>query len=250
MNRIKLSENKYEELFGEMPNSQEELDPEFMDILRKFIFGDVFYVGNINDKLREMITVTALTVNQTLPQLKAHSKAALNIGVTPIELREIIYQCAPFIGFPKVLNSLSIINEVFSEMNIALPLEAQKTIEDEERYKRGKEIQFPIYGDAIKENMKDLPGGFGDIIPRFLTEFGFGDFYTRNGLDIKIREILILCILAALGGTEKQILSHANGNMKVGNDKEIMISAMVHCIPYIGFPRAFNAINIIKDLEE
>lgn len=52
-------------------------------------------------KTREMLTVTSLAVQQTLPQLKAHINAALNVGVTPLEVRETLYQCAPFIGFPK-----------------------------------------------------------------------------------------------------------------------------------------------------
>ena len=74
---------------------------------------------------------------------------------------------------------------------------------------------------------------------------GFGDFYTRNGLDVKTRELLVLCVLATLG-TEFQIEAHAKGNLKAGNNKETMIAAMVQCIPYIGFPNGINAINIIK----
>ena len=81
-------------------------DPELMTILQRFIFGEVFYIGNLNDTTRELITITALATNQTLPQLKAHTNAALNIGVKPIEIREVIYQLAPFIGYPKVLNAL------------------------------------------------------------------------------------------------------------------------------------------------
>jgi 4-carboxymuconolactone decarboxylase len=43
--------------------------------------------------------------------------------------------------------------------------------------------------------------------------------------------------------------SHAVGNMKVGNSKETLLSAMVQCYPYIGFPRVSNAINVIKAAE-
>ena len=71
-----------------------------------------------------------LTTNQTLPQLKAHTNAALNIGVTPVEIREVIYQCAPFIGFPKVLNAVDIINNVFKSRGIKLPLKNQGTVDE------------------------------------------------------------------------------------------------------------------------
>lgn len=247
MNRTELSQTKFIELFGVAPSPQTEQDPELMDILRKFIFGEVFYTGNLNDTIRELITIVTLTTQQALPQLKAHTNAALNIGASPIAIKEAVYQCAPFIGFPKVLNAINEINQVFIARNIALPLEQQGTVKEEERYDKGLAIQDPIYGNEIKEKMKDLPGDLGKDVPRFLTEECFGDFYTRGGLDIKTRELLVLCVLATLGA-EKQIYSHALGSMKVGNNKETLIAAMIHCIPYIGFPQSINAINIIKPL--
>ena len=248
MNRIDRAKQKYQELFGPQTVATSS-DPELMDILQRFIFGEVFYIGNLDDKTRELITITVLATNQTLPQLKAHTNAALNIGVTPIEIREVVYQTAPFIGFPKVLNALNTINEVFESRNIELPLEKKGTITESERLEKGNEQQYPLYGNAMKQNMQDLPGEFAEVIPRILTELCFGDLYTRDGLDIKTRELIIFCALAALGGTERQMASHAVGNLKVGNSKETLLSAMVHCFPYIGFPRVSNAINVIKAAE-
>jgi 4-carboxymuconolactone decarboxylase len=248
MNRKERAEKKYEELFNaEITPSK--TDPELMNILQKFIFGEVFFTGNLEDKTRELITITALTVIQTLPQLKAHTNAALNIGLTPVEVRESVYQTAPFIGFPKVLNALDVINGVFESRGIKLPLENQRTIDENERFEKGKEIQYPLYGDSMKDNMKELPAGLGEVIPRILTETCFGDFYTRNGLDLKTRELLIFCTLATLGGTERPMASHVAGNLKAGNSKETLYSAMIQCYPYIGFPRISNAITIIKEAE-
>jgi 4-carboxymuconolactone decarboxylase len=244
--RIERAEKKYQQLFAEQI-SESKTDPELMDILQGFIFGEVFYIGNIGDSTRELITITALVVNQTLPQLKVHTAAALNIGVKPIQIREVVYQLAPFIGYPKVLNALDTINSVFKSRGIPLPLENGATVKEGERFEKGRAQQYPLYGDRMKESMKDLPAQFGEIIPRMLTESGFGDFYTRKGLDIKTRELIIFCALATLGGTERQMASHAVGNLKVGNTRETLISAMIQCYPYIGFPRFSNAINIIKE---
>jgi 4-carboxymuconolactone decarboxylase len=248
MNRIDRAKHKYQELFGPQTVATSS-DPELMDILQRLIFGEIFYIGNLDDKTRELITITVLATNQTSPQLKAHTNAALNIGVTPIEIREVVYQTSPFIGFPKVLNALNTINEVFESRNIQLPLEKKGTITESERLEKGNEQQYPLYGNAMKQNMQDLPGEFAEVIPRILTELCFGDFYTRDGLDIKTRELMIFCALAALGGTERQMASHAVGNLKVGNSKETLLSAMVHCFPYIGFPRVSNAINVIRAAE-
>ncbi|WP_207509947.1 carboxymuconolactone decarboxylase family protein [Telluribacter humicola] len=244
--RIERAQAKYEELFGQ-PITVSPTDPELMTILQRFIFGEVFYIGELDDKTRELITITALTTNQTLPQLTPHTNAALNVGVSPIQIREVVYQCAPFIGYPKVLNALDVINKVFESRGIKLPLEAKGTVQEGERFERGREKQAPLYGDAMQQYMKVLPGEFAEAIPRMLTESGFGDFYTREGLDLKTRELMIFCGLATLGGTERQMASHAVGNLKVGNNKETLLAAMVQLYPYIGFPRISNAINIIKD---
>jgi 4-carboxymuconolactone decarboxylase len=247
MDRVELSNQKYNELFGQLPVNQTENDPELIEILRKFIFGEVFYTGNLNDKQRELITIVSLAAQQTLPQLNAHTQVALNIGVTPLEIREAVYQCAPFIGFPKTLNAVNTINEVFTARNIKLPLENAGTVNEKDRYTKGLEIQYPLYGNEIKENMKTLPDSLNEAVPRFLTEMCFGDFYTRKILDVKTRELLMLCVLVTINA-QPQIKSHALGNLKAGNTKETLYAAMVHCIPYIGFPAGLNAINIIRSL--
>ena len=99
----------------------------------------------------------------------------------------------------------------------------------------------------MKKNMGALPAEFADAVPRVLTELCFGDFYTRKGLDLKTRELMVFCALATMGGTERQMASHVVGNFKVGNDKETLLSAMIQLYPYVGFPRVSNAINIIKE---
>ena len=141
MDRIERCKKNYTELFGGEALTGQGTDPEMMDILQKFIFGEVFRTGDLDKKTRELITCTILATMQTLPQLNAHAKAALNVGVTPIELREAIYLCAPFIGFPKTLNALNTINEVFKQQGIALPLERQATVTEEDRHEKGQAIQ-------------------------------------------------------------------------------------------------------------
>lgn len=244
MNRIEICKQNYTRLFGGEALDGKGNDPELMNILQKFIFGEVFETGHLDSKTREMITCVTLATMQTLPQLKAHAAAALNVGVTPIELREAIYQCAPFIGFPRTLNAVSTLNEVFAQRGITLPLEAQGTTNEADRQSQGAALQGPLYGDEIARTFEALPDSMNEALPRFLTEVCFGDFYTRSGLDVKTRELLSLCILATLGA-ESQIGSHCQGNLKAGNDRATQIAAIIQCLPYIGFPYALNAIRII-----
>ena len=251
MNRKERTEQKMQELFHSHAAGNEGADGAFMQILQGYIFGDVCYTGSLDNRMRELVTVTVLTTLSALPQLKAHVGASLNAGCTPVEIREAIYQCAPFIGFPKTLNAISTMNEVFAEGGIELPLPGQTTLtgeSEDERYQKGLAIQAPLYGDEIAARYTWLPEPFDKAVPRFLTELCFGDFNTRTGLDGKTRELLTVVLLAALGGAEVQLKSHVQGALKAGNTREEVVCALVHASGYMGIPRLFNALNACKEL--
>ena len=248
MDRVERCEKKFAELFDGKPTVNEGSDPGFMRILQRFIFGEVSYTGSLDDRMRELITVTVLVVNQTLPQLKAHVGASLNVGCTPEEIREAVYQCAPFVGFPKTLNAIAAMNEVFSERGISLPLLDAATVTEEDRIEKGLALQEALYGTEIKDRYAWLPGEFAEAVPRWLTELCFSDFMTRKGLDGKTRELLTVVILAAMGGAEVQVRSHVEGAIKAGNTAEEIVCALAHAMPYMGVPRLFNALNCAKEI--
>ncbi|WP_176585602.1 carboxymuconolactone decarboxylase family protein [Priestia megaterium] len=247
MDRVEKSREKFQQLFGEGVSPIHSTDPDLQDILSHFIFGEVFYQGNLDDKMRELITLVVLTTNQTLPQLKAHVSAALNVGLTPVEIKEAVYQCAPYIGFPKTLNAIHEVNEVFKAKNIPLPIESQKSVDEDSRFQKGLDVQVEIFGDVIKKMQESTPSNQKHI-QKYLSAFCFGDFYTRGGLGLKTRELLTLCIITALGGAESQVKAHVQGNKNVGNDKETLIAAITHCLPYIGFPRTLNALACVNEM--
>ncbi len=247
MTRTDICKKNYKTLFGGEALTPTGDDPEMMAILQKYIFGEVFTVGELDIKTRELITVTSLAVQQTLPQLKAHTNGALNAGATPIELREAIYQLAPFIGFPKTLNALGVLNEVFKERGIQTPLKSTATVKEEERYQKGYEIQNPLYGDEIKQSMEGLPDDMGADVARFLTEVCFGDFYTREGLDVKTRELLFISALVTTGNTTT-LKSHIKGSIKAGNSKETVTAAIIQVLPYVGFPNTLAALRTLKEV--
>ncbi len=247
MDRIELSQKKFKELFGNHVGLMAETDPDLQEMLNNFVFGEVFYQGNISDKMRELITIVVLTANQTLEQLKGHVFAALNIGISPAEIKETIYQCVPYLGFPKTLNAVSIANEVFKNAHISLPVESQKKVDEGTRFNKGLEVQKSIFGEVIDQMQANTPENQKHI-QNYLSAFCFGDIYTRGALDLKTRELLTLCILSSLGGCESQVKSHVFGNLKVGNDKNTLISAITQCLPYMGFPRTLNALGCINEV--
>ena len=104
-----------------------------------------------------------------------------------------------------------------------------------------------MYGDEIVQNMKGLPDDMGSNVARYLTEVRFGDFYTREGLDLKKRELMTIAILTTTGNTGV-LKSHIKGNLKAGNSIETITAAIIQVMPYVGFPNSFAALKTVKDV--
>lgn len=110
-NRIETAQQKQAHLFGSAKNKLAATDPDFAQTMDNFIYGDVYSRGKLTDKQRELLTITALTASQTLDSLPAQVQAALKAGATPVEIKETLYQCAPYVGFPKTVGALEITNK-------------------------------------------------------------------------------------------------------------------------------------------
>ena len=110
-----------------------------------------------------------------------------------------------------------------------------------------KTLQKSIFGDVIDKNYENSPENQVHI-QKFLSDNCFGDFYTRNGLDIKTRELITFSILISQGGCEPQVKGHIAGNVNVGNDKQTLLNTVTALLPYIGYPRSLNAISCINQV--
>ena len=123
--RYKIGLEKYKELFGEQGkmviDAISDLSPDFAKLTIEFPFGDVISRPEVDLKTRELATVAALTAMGTAaPQLKVHINGALNVGCSPHEIIEIIFQMSLYAGFPAALNGLFAAKEIFDERNIKI----------------------------------------------------------------------------------------------------------------------------------
>ena len=242
------AKNKYNELLKRDASLTKPNDPDLESIFNNFVYGEVYNHGTLEPKLRELVTLVSLTASQGTDMIKPHVETALNIGVSPIEIKEALYQCSPYVGYPRVFAALEKANEVFKEKNISLPIESQSTVTESTRFDKGLETQVSIFGDAILAAHSNAAPNQKHI-QNFLSANCFGDFYTRTGLDLKTRELLTFIMIISLGGAEPQAIAHANANIKMGNSKDMMLEAVTQCLPYIGYPRTLNAITIINNIE-
>lgn len=228
-----------------------ETDPEFMERFDHFAFDEVINEEGcrLPDKTRFIAILATLLGCQGIDEFKAMVSAALNSDVTPVEIKEVVYQAVAYLGIGRVFLFLKAVNTILEEKGIKLPLEGQAKTTMEDRLEAGNQAQVDIFGDGMKEFYKSGPEESRHI-NKWLADNCFGDYYTRTGLDYQQREMITFCFLAAQGGCEPQLTSHAAANMKIGNDKQFLISVISQCLPYIGYPRSLNALGCVNKAYE
>lgn len=246
MNRVQLAEKNRQRYLGTRPSPLAKTDPDLIAMKERLLYGEIAQRGTLDDRQRMLVTLVVLTTNQTLEDMKTQTEAALRVGLSPAEIKEALYQCAPYIGFPKTESALRLVNDAFAEKGIALPVESQATVTEESRFRDGLAAQKAIFGDVIDEMHASGPEDQKDITVNYLSAFCFGDFYTRKSLDLKTRELLTFSIVSALGGCEAQVKAHVRGNVNMGNTKRNLIDALAQMLPYIGFPRTLNALACVN----
>ena len=224
-------------------------DPEFIELFDNFAFDEVIRQTSdkLDDRTRFICCLATLLGCQGIDEYKVMLPAALEMGVTPVEVKEIVYQSVAYLGIGRVFPFLRATNEIMESSGIKLPLEPQAQTSMDNRREAGTQAQVDCFGEGMQDFWQSGPEDSRHI-NKWLAENCFGDYYTRTGLDMRYRELITFCFLAAQGGCEPQLKGHIAGNLRVGNDKDFLIAVVSSNIPFIGYPRTLNALNCIREV--
>lgn len=118
---------------------------------------------------------------------------------------------------------------------------------EDKRFIKGIEKLNEVDGKAGENVISSLEAIAPDI-GKYIIEFVFGDIYYRKGLSLQEREIITITSLLTAGGCEPQLAVHINGALNVGVSPEKIIETFIQCIPYTGFPKVLNAVNVAKKI--
>ncbi len=221
-------------------------DPELAALFDAFAFGEVAASSRLEDRTRCIAVLAALIGCQGVGEFEVMLPGALDAGVSAEEVKEIVYQAVAYLGMGRVLPFLNAVNGILRARGVKLPLEGQARTTAENRLEEGERVQVEIFGEGMRGFSKTGRETNG-LVNKWLSDNCFGDYYTRGGLNCKQRELITFCFLAAQGGCEPQLISHAQANMRIGNDREFLIDVVSQCLPYIGYPRSLNALRCVNE---
>lgn len=234
-------------LFGSHTTSLARTDPEFVEVFENWAFDEVASRSHLPLQLRLEVTLAALIALGAVAEFRVMLVAALNVGVTPVEAKEVVYHAVPYCGRGRVSDVLHATNDVLTERGIELPLEGQSTTTAATRREAGFALQTAIFGDRIQAGYDNAPADELHL-HEFLSANCFGDTWTRGGLDVPTRELLTFAMLSALGGCEAQLKGHIAGNANVGNGRAVLIDVATQLLPWIGYPRTLNALACVREV--
>ena len=238
----------HDELFPGHVSTLAVTDPELIEIFDNFAFDEVLRHGDLDARTRLMVQLASLVAAQALSEYRVMLGAALTVGVTPVEVKEIVYQAVPYVGMAKAFDFLHATNEVLTERGVGLPLEGQSTTTRANRAEKGLAVQKVIVGADIIDQMYASAPADEAHIQRYLSANCFGDYYTRIGIDVRTRELLTFSMLVSLGGCEPQAKGHVAANLNVGNDRARLIDVLTQLLPFIGYPRTLNGLRAIDEV--
>jgi 4-carboxymuconolactone decarboxylase len=121
--------------------------------------------------------------------------------------------------------------------------------EQSDRFRRGWERLMQVDaegGERVIESLRDVAPDLG----QYVVEFAYGEIYQRPVLDLRQRQLVTISALTTLGGAEPQLEVHVNAGLNVGLTAGEVVEAILHCIPYTGFPRVLNAVLVAKRVFE
>jgi 4-carboxymuconolactone decarboxylase len=96
-------------------------------------------------------------------------------------------------------------------------------------------------GDAFIARMGDM----GD----WIVDFVFGDVHARPGLSARERELIIVAVLTTIGSSDPQVQAHIRALRAIDVPFEQIEEAILQTAPYAGFPRAINALKVLREEE-
>ncbi|MFH1116486.1 MAG: carboxymuconolactone decarboxylase family protein [Pseudomonadota bacterium] len=225
-----------------------DISPEMGRFIVEFAYGDVYSQRALDPKSRQIATIAALTaMGNAEPQLKFHIRAALNIGVTPNEIVEVMYVTTVFAGFPSGLNGISAAREVFQAKDVSIGHGMSDRAGDGTRRERGLEALNLTSKDAGKRVIESL----SDIAPDmgyFIIDFSYGDIFSRDILSPQHKEIAMIAVCVSKGTMEPQLKVHLHAALNVGCTKQQLVEIMNHMAVYSGFPSALNGLGAVRQV--
>jgi 4-carboxymuconolactone decarboxylase len=205
------------------------------------LLGEVWKRPGLSPRDRSIVTVAALIGRNQTDALADHLKLALNHGVKPAELSEIITHLAFYSGWANAISAIAIAKDVFAERNIG-----------PDQLPAASPALLPLNEAAEADRAKRVGEQFGTMFPgvvQYTTDVLFRDLWLRPDLAPRDRSLVTISALIA-NGQVAQLTGHIPIGMNNGLTQLEIAEAITHLAFYVGWPNLFSAMPVAKEVFE
>jgi 4-carboxymuconolactone decarboxylase len=246
--------SNHDQMFGDRVSTLARSDPELIEYVGNFAFGEVHadaarLDATLDLRTRLMVQLAAMLAAGGLAEFRVVAAAAVaSNGVSPVELKEIVYQSVAYVGMARAFDYLHAVNDVLAEAGVELPLPGQSASTPQTRLEHGKAVQGRIVGDdAVTARLTETPADEGHSRATWpLTASATPSGAAASTL--KCASCSYSRCSSPLGGADAQVRGHVNGNLRVGNNRARLLAVLTVLVPFIGYPRTLNGLAALNDV--
>nr|WP_246583381.1 carboxymuconolactone decarboxylase family protein [Bradyrhizobium iriomotense] len=223
------------------PEDVRAVAPALESFAQKVLKDDLWKRPGLSVRDRSIATVAALIARNQTVELPAYLGLALDSGVKPSEISEIITHLAFYTGWANAMGAIPAARDAFRSRNIGA-----------DQLPPASGPQLPLDEAAEKQRASRVGEQFGQITPslvQYTTDVLFRDLWLRPGLAPRDRSLVNVSALIATGQVA-QITYHLNRAMDNGLTREEAGEVLGHLAFYAGWPSAFSAAPVVKDVIE
>ena len=224
----------------------EALSPSLAPLLDEVVFGRIWSRPSLDASDRMLATLAALSAKQYLPHLKVMVGSALDVGLTPRAIQEVMLHCAMYAGMPTAIASLETVQDVFRDRNIPTPTDTWQELDLPGLYERGQAKMQELHGERANAGYAD-PNSAAANLYATAIDYLYGEIWNRPGLTTRQRMVCSVAAFTALQMTSQQLKFYRSA-LNVGLSKDEVYEVIMQTGPYSGFPPALNALATAEDV--
>jgi 4-carboxymuconolactone decarboxylase len=233
-----------ERLFG---GASSEEPKGFGTLLTEAVHGAIWNRPGLPLPDRMLCTLAALAVWPRLRQLRRHMGAALDLGLSPEAIREVLVQAGLYAGFSAAEETLALMAEVLAERNVPFPSDPPADASLEELASRGRALMQEVHGERSRQGYAAPENPVTYALYELAIQYGYGEIWFRPGLSRRERALVAVAAFTALRLPE-QARRFGQAALNLGASRTEVIEAVVQTAPHSGFPPALNVLSALSDV--
>jgi 4-carboxymuconolactone decarboxylase len=215
--------------------------PGLASLLTEAVYGGIWNRPGLAPADRMLCSIAALAVFPRLTALRRHLPAAIDLGLAPVALREILVQSSLYAGFSAAEDTLPLVAELCAARGLPFPDDPPEDASLAQLTERGRALMLRVHGERATQGYAAPDNEVTGALYGAALQYGYGEIWHRPGLEHRQRALVAVAAFTALRLPE-QVGKFGQSARNLGVSATEVIEAIIQTAPCSGFPPALNAL--------